>query len=152
MKQKTQTDRTGPPLCHAARPHPECRTHASPPLGNTRARRIGSAFEQHALTFLQRQRMALIARNVVYRGGEIDLVMEDASGTLIFVEVRARAKRQHGGAAASISGIKQQRLVRTALQYLASRSGAAPACRFDVIAFEAGRLVWLRDAFRADDA
>ncbi len=96
--------------------------------------------------------MALIARNVVYRGGEIDLVMEDASGTLIFVEVRARAKRQHGGAAASISGIKQQRLVRTALQYLASRSGAAPACRFDVIAFEAGRLVWLRDAFRADDA
>jgi len=26
-----------------------------------------------------------------------------------------------------------------------------PACRFDVIAFERGRLVWLRDAFRADD-
>ncbi|HIH2671091.1 YraN family protein, partial [Escherichia coli] len=24
--------------------------------------------------------------------------------------------------------------------------------RFDVVAFEAGRLAWLRDAFRTDDA
>ncbi|MDF0499727.1 YraN family protein, partial [Burkholderia cenocepacia] len=29
---------------------------------------------------------------------------------------------------------------------------ADAACRFDVVAFEAGRLAWLRDAFRTDDA
>jgi putative endonuclease len=44
--------------------------------------------------------------------------------------------------------------VRAAQHYLVTRasdSRAQPACRFDVIAFEAGRLVWLRDAFRADE-
>jgi putative endonuclease len=33
-----------------------------------------------------------------------------------------------------------------------ARFGGSCACRFDVVAFEAGRLVWLRDAFRADEA
>ena len=28
---------------------------------------------------------------------------------------------------------------------------SALGCRFDVIAFESGRLAWMRDAFRADD-
>ncbi|MCW3693628.1 YraN family protein, partial [Burkholderia cenocepacia] len=31
------------------------------------------------------------------------------------------------------------------------RHGAGTARRFDVVAFEAGRLAWPRDAFRTDD-
>jgi len=103
---------------------------------------------------LQRQRLRFVARNVSCRGGEIDLVMRDRDGSLVFVEVRARRQRQYGGATASIGGIKKQRIVRAAQYYLATRSNSShdqPACRFDVIAFEAGRLVWLRDAFRADE-
>jgi putative endonuclease len=115
---------------------------------------VGSAFETRAQEFLQRQRLRFIARNVSCRGGEIDLVMRDRDGSLVFVEVRARAQRQYGGAAASIGWSKKQRIVRAAQHYLATRSRSSrdqPACRFDVIAFEAGRLVWLRDAFRADE-
>ena len=106
------------------------------------------------MEFLQRQRLRFVARNVLCRGGEIDLVMRDRDGALVFVEVRARAQQQYGGAAASIGWQKKQRIVRAARYYLATRSRRSydePACRFDVIAFEAGRLVWLRDEFRADE-
>jgi putative endonuclease len=123
----------------------------SPPAGS---KLVGSAFESRAQEFLQRQRLRFVARNVSCRGGEIDLVMRDRDGSLVFVEVRARRQRQYGGAAASIGWLKKQRIVRAAQHYLASRNQVSrdqPACRFDVIAFEAGRLVWLRDAFRADE-
>jgi putative endonuclease len=103
---------------------------------------------------LQRQRLRFVARNVSCRGGEIDLVMRERDGALVFVEVRARAQRRYGGAAASIGWQKKQRIVRAAQHFLVTRVSHLrdqPACRFDVIAFEAGRLVWLRDAFRADE-
>lgn len=106
------------------------------------------------MEFLQRQRLRFVARNVVCRGGEIDLIMRERDGALVFVEVRARSQRHYGGAAASIGWQKKRRLVHAARHYLAARerqSRDEPACRFDVIAFEAGRLVWLRDAFRADE-
>jgi putative endonuclease len=116
-----------------------------------RSKNVGAVFEAHAMTFLQRQRLRFVARNVVCRGGEIDLVMREPDGALVFIEVRARAHGRYGGAAASVVRQKQQRIVRAAQHFLSAHDGAMPACRFDVIAFERGRLVWLRDAFRADD-
>jgi putative endonuclease len=68
----------------------------------------------------------------------------------VFVEVRARCSRQFAAAAASIGAHQQRRLVLAAQHYLMTWRGALPVCRFDVIAFDAGRIVWLRDAFRAD--
>ncbi|SAL82755.1 hypothetical protein AWB67_06214 [Caballeronia terrestris] len=113
---------------------------------------VGDAFETRELEYLQRRRLRLVARNVRCRGGEIDLVMRDRDGALVFVEVRARASGQFADAAASIGVRKRQRLVRAAQHYLSAWRGAWPACRFDVVAFDAGSIVWLADAFRADDA
>jgi len=117
-------------------------------------REAGARFESHALVYLQRQRLMLVARNVYCRAGEIDLVMRDRDGTLVFVEVRARTRHGYGGAAASVGWHKQQRILRAARYYLAMRAHAReplpPACRFDVVTFEGGRLTWLRDAFRED--
>nr|WP_211703947.1 YraN family protein [Paraburkholderia aspalathi] len=159
MRQKTQTDRTRPPLCHAAAREPDGGQASARAGGHnfsrpTGSKLVGAAFEARAMEFLQRQRLRFVARNVLCRGGEIDLVMRDRDGSLVFVEVRARAQQHYGGAAASIGWQKKQRIVRAARHYLATRSRRShdePACRFDVIAFEAGRLVWLRDAFRADE-
>jgi len=124
---------------------------------NAERRATGARFEAHALVFLRRERLELVARNVHCRGGELDLVMRERDGTLVFVEVRARARREFGGAAASVGWRKQQRVLRAARHFLATRRAdgegetrTPPVCRFDVIAFESGRLVWLRDAFRAD--
>lgn len=113
---------------------------------------LGDTFEAHALDYLQRRRMRLVARNVTCRGGELDLVMLDAHGALVFVEVRARRSRRFAQAAASIDARKRARLVRAAEHFLATWRGALPACRFDVVTFDAGRIHWLPDAFRADEA
>ncbi|WP_245964865.1 YraN family protein [Trinickia dinghuensis] len=118
--------------------------------GRGESKRIGTAFEAQALEFLQRQRMHLVARNATCRGGEIDLVMRDRDGALVFVEVRARAGGRYGGAAASIGAHKQRRLLLAARYFLATRGGDASPCRFDAVVFEGKRLVWLRDAFRED--
>ncbi|WP_258002278.1 YraN family protein [Burkholderia sp. WAC0059] len=123
---------------------------------NSGARRgshaVGAAFETRALDFLVDRGLSLVARNVRCRGGELDLVMREPDGTLVFVEVRARAGRDYGGAAASVGWRKRNRLLCAARHFLAARVDAAmPPCRFDVVAFEGWRPVWLRDAFRADD-
>ncbi|MBN3760033.1 YraN family protein [Burkholderia sp. Ac-20365] len=154
MTRKTQTDETRPTLCHASTDAREGSRDSARRSHNfsdgARSKTVGDVFEAHALTFLQRQRLRFVARNVVCRGGEIDLVMRERDDTLVFVEVRARSHGGYGGAAASVVWQKQQRILRAAQHFLSRHDGATPACRFDVIAFERGRLVWLRDAFRAD--
>lgn len=82
------------------------------------------------------------------RGGEIDLILRERDGTLVFVEVRKRASATHGGAAASVGAAKQRSLVLAAQHYL-NRLDSAPACRFDVVAIDGETLDWLRAAFDA---
>ena len=111
----------------------------------------GNAAEDAALAHLLAAGLTLVERN--YRtpgrgGGEIDLVMREAGGTLVFVEVRARAGTTHGGAAASVSGVKQRRIVLAARHYL-MRHRSPPACRFDVVAIDGNHIEWLKAAFDA---
>ena len=100
---------------------------------------------------LQQGGLRLLERN--YRtpgrgGGEIDLIMRAADGTLVFVEVRKRASSRQGGAAASVSALKQRRIIFAARHYL-MRLPQTPPCRFDVVAIEPQGLVWLQAAFDA---
>ena len=111
----------------------------------------GDAAEDRALRHLQTQGLELVQRN--YRtpgrgGGEIDLVMRDADGTLVFVEVRKRRNINHGGALASVTYVKQRRLVFAAQHYLL-KLRHVPPCRFDVIAVEGDDLQWFKAAFDA---
>lgn len=111
----------------------------------------GDAAEAQALAYLERHHLRLVQRN--YRtpgrgGGEIDLIMRTPDGTLVFVEVRQRASGSHGGAAASVSGIKQRRIVFAARFFL-SRLASTPPCRFDVLTVQAGDIQWLKGAFDA---
>ena len=113
---------------------------------------VGDAAEDAALSHLQHAGLHLLKRN--YRtpgrgGGEIDLIMQDADGTTVFVEVRQRATSSHGGAAGSITPAKQRRIVFAARFYLMSLR-TVPPCRFDVVSVEPGRFDWLRAAFDAD--
>jgi len=115
---------------------------------------VGDAAEALALRHLQSHGLELVARNYrVARGpsaraGEVDLVMRERDGTLVFVEVRARRDDAHGGAAASIGPGKRRRVIYAAEHYL-RRLPTPPPCRFDVVAIDAGRVSWLRAAFDA---
>ena len=112
----------------------------------------GDAAEALALAHLQQQGLALVERNYRVargphaRGGEVDLILRERDGTLVFVEVRVRADGRHGGAAASIGAAKRASLVLAARHYLL-RFAAPPSCRFDVVAIDAGAVQWLRGAF-----
>jgi putative endonuclease len=114
----------------------------------------GDAAEARALAHLQQHGLTLVERNYRVargphaRGGEIDLILCDRDGTLVFVEVRVRADAAHGGAAASVGAGKRASLVLAARHYLL-RFAAPPACRFDVVAIEGDALQWLRAAFDA---
>jgi putative endonuclease len=121
--------------------------NTSLPVPNTKQR--GDAAELRAWLHLRDQGMSLVARN--YRtpgrgGGEIDLIVRDHDATLVFVEVRARASDQCGGAAASISAAKRRRIVYAAKHFL-RRYSSPPACRFDVVLLQADDLIWLKAAF-----
>jgi len=124
--------------------------------GRKIAVQTGSDAELLALAHLQQQGLRLVQRNYrVARGphahaGEIDLVMQEADGTLVFVEVRARRARGQGGAAASVTPAKQRSLVLAAQHYLLQRR-VVPPCRFDVVAVDGERLQWLRAAFSTGD-
>ncbi|RJF97516.1 YraN family protein [Noviherbaspirillum saxi] len=104
----------------------------------------GAQGEDRALHYLQQQGMSLVERNFRCKGGEIDLIMQDRS-SLVFVEVRKRAASRYGGAAASITGRKQARLILAAQIFL-QRYRMPPACRFDVVAIDGDALSWLRNA------
>lgn len=127
--------------------------------GQITTKRLGDAAESLALTHLLRAGMKLVETN--YRtpgrgGGEVDLIMLGPDGTLVFVEVRQRKGDGHGGAAASVSLVKQRRIIFAARHYL-MRFASMPPCRFDVVtvqgrmeAPETAVIEWLRGAFDAD--
>ncbi len=116
---------------------------------------VGDDAEERALQHLLRQGLRLIQRNYRVaagpraRGGEVDLIMGERDGTLVFVEVRARRGRTHGGAAASVTHGKQRRVIYAAQHYL-QRHATPPPCRFDVVAIDADSLEWVRGAFFAE--
>ncbi len=115
----------------------------------TRSR--GDAAEQVALHYLGQQGLRLVARNVRFRVGEIDLIMLDAK-VCVFVEVRMRSPSRFGGAAISVNYGKRQRLIRAAQCWLQSHSRHAlmptlPACRFDVVAIDGTAIDWIPNAF-----
>ena len=107
----------------------------------------GRKGEESALAYLQRHGLVLIEANFRCKLGEIDLVMREGQ-TLVFVEVRQRADRSHGGAAASITPAKVRRILRAAQLYL-QRFSRLPPCRIDVVAIDGARLEWLRNAIEA---
>ena len=73
--------------------------------------------------------------------------LRERDGTLVFVEVRARADAAHGGAAASV-GAAKQRAPGLRGAPLPAAPAAPPPCRFDVVAIDGERIEWLRARLR----
>ena len=118
-------------------------------------KRVGDAAEDAALEYLEKAGLRLLQRNFKTPGrggGEVDLIMRAPDSTLVFVEVRKRRSGSHGGAAGSVSALKQRRIVFAARHYIA-RLLPLPPCRFDVVSLEgvgdAKQIEWLKAAFDA---
>ena len=120
----------------------------------TAAQVLGARAEQLALEYLQARGLTIVERNYRRRLGELDLVALD-HGVLVIAEVRTRSGDAFGGAAASVDGRKQRRIIRAAEQLLQRRRDyAALPVRFDVLivtaaATDCAEVHWLRHAFEA---
>lgn len=109
--------------------------------------RRGRLAEQRALGLLQDNGLRLLARNVRFRVGELDLIMQDQE-TVVFVEVRFRSPSRYGGAASTIERKKQQRLIRAAYCWIQMQfRSAEPVSRFDIVALDGDAVEWIRGAF-----
>lgn len=112
----------------------------------------GDFAEDVAVKYLRKQGLSLIARNYQPSGrgmADLDIVMQDTDGTVVFIEVRLRSSSAFGGALGSISAAKQKRLIKSAQCFL-MRLSVMPSCRFDVVVFEGGTKaepLWMRHAF-----
>ncbi len=113
---------------------------------------LGKQGEELACRELRRRGYAILARRYRTRHGEIDIVAMD-DGVLVFVEVKARSDQRFGSPLAAVTSLKQRRLTRMALDYLARSRTAGVPCRFDVVAVDLGegrpRVEVVTDAFAA---
>ena len=111
----------------------------STPLPSTRER--GLSAELLARRTLEGTGYQFIESNFYWKGGEIDLVFLDATGVLVFVEVRSAAA-DSCWLRYTISPAKQRRLAHTALRYRLARASWARArpYRFDLAWVEGARV------------
>lgn len=106
----------------------------------------GAHAEKLAHEYLLAQGLQSVTRNFRCLYGELDLIMRDAN-TLVIIEVRYRKNNQYGGALASITQKKQQRIIASTQVYLIENKLDCPV-RFDVVAMTANnQLDWLKNAF-----
>lgn len=92
----------------------------------------GRAAEDTAARFLERAGLAVVARNVRFRAGELDLVCRDGP-RWVFVEVKSRDTSWGEAPGAAVAWRKQRRLVRLAQLYLRAHGLGEVPCRFDVV-------------------
>ena len=104
-------------------------------MSNDPRHTLGMSGEDLACAELQRRGYAIVERRYRTRFGEIDIIAKDGL-TTVFVEVKARMTQDFGGAAAAMTGWKQRRITRMALDYLARRNLHDCPCRFDVVAID----------------
>ncbi|MCH9690008.1 MAG: YraN family protein [Gammaproteobacteria bacterium] len=110
----------------------------------------GRQAEAYAKKYLEKQGLIWLASNYYTRAGEIDLIMHTPSDELVFVEVRRRASSQFGGAAASVTRVKQMKLIKAASYYLMTHAHQGnQGVRFDVLALDGNppRVTWIKQAF-----
>lgn len=126
----------------------------------TAKRTKGNKAEELACEFLLKKGLLLKQKNFNTPAGEIDLIMLDprknrqgvSNDSLVFIEVRYRKNTNFGGAAASVTPKKQQRIIKAALAYQ-QQNAPQSSMRFDVVAIEGDNINndteinWIENAF-----
>lgn len=99
----------------------------------------GKKGEEAAARYLQNKGYTILVRNYRKSFGEIDLIAQEG-GTLVFVEVKARASNRFGLPAEAVNAAKQRQLSKVALHYMMATEYAHCPARFDVLS------IWLNKA------
>jgi putative endonuclease len=90
--------------------------------------------ERRALKFLKKLGLITLVRNYLCKTGELDLVMAEPDGTIVFIEVKTRSNRDIAEPEDSITASKKHRLSSAAQYFLKTQTIENHPCRFDVVA------------------
>ena len=100
---------------------------------------LGAMGEALAVDYLTRMGLRIMDRNWRSRYGELDVIaVDDATRTVVFVEVKTRTGDGYGGLAHAVTPLKVRRLRRLAGLWLAAQDGRWAAVRIDVIGVRIG--------------
>ena len=102
-------------------------------------KRLGRWGERRSERFLRRRGFAVVTRNFACRSGEIDLIMSDSDGTIVFVEVKTRRDEEYSEAQEAVTLRKRTRMIRAAKHFVESYKIKNRPVRFDVVAVVLGQ-------------
>ncbi len=113
---------------------------------------VGAYGERVAVAHLVAEGMVLLDRNWRCTAGEIDAILRDTDGTVVFCEVKTRRSARFGSPLEAVVAAKARRLRRLAAHWLAATGARPDLVRFDVVSVlpqPAGpaRVEHLRGAF-----
>lgn len=97
------------------------------------ARDVGDRGEDLALAHLEGRGWQVVERNWRCRHGEIDLVLRDPEGTLVFCEVKTRRSDRCGLPVEAVGRDKARRLRTLAWAWLQERGERPARFRIDVV-------------------
>ncbi len=110
-------------------------------------RRLGTSYEEIACNYLKSKGYEIKERNYRTYIGEIDIIAKDEA-SLVFIEVKYRAKNSFGYSAEAVTYQKQKIIYKVANSYLISHKEYLNIpCRFDVIAIDNNKLNHIVNAF-----
>jgi putative endonuclease len=101
--------------------------------------KLGRWGEKRCEGFLKKKGFKKLTRNFSCRSGEIDLIMVDADGAIVFVEVKTRADETFEPAESVITAAKKHRMSRAARYFLATHNIENRPFRFDVVTIVLGQ-------------
>lgn len=110
-------------------------------------RRLGSAEESVAVSFLEEHGYDIIERNFRCRQGEIDIIAADGD-ILCFIEVKFRSNDYAGSPGEAIDYRKQQTIYKVAEYYIYKKGlSYDKSYRFDAVIIVGDDIELIKDAF-----
>jgi putative endonuclease len=102
-------------------------------------RLLGQWGEKYCEKFLKKKGLKILTRNYSCKTGEIDLVMVDSDGGIVFVEVRTKTDEEFSSVESSITSAKKTRLTRAARYFISTNNIENRPFRFDIVAIVLGQ-------------
>ena len=122
-----------------AKSEPDSSNNRKSKIVNRKSREsLGRWGEKRCEKFLKRKGLKTLTRNFSCKTGEIDLVMVDSDGTLVFIEVKTRTSEDFSTSESAVTKAKKTRMLRTARYFLAINNIENRPFRFDVVTIVLG--------------
>jgi putative endonuclease len=94
---------------------------------------LGRWGEKRCEKYLKSKGLKILVRNYLCKAGELDLVMADSDGTVVFVEVKTRSSEDFTPAEDVLTKPKKDSLSRSAQFFLKTHNIEDRPCRFDFV-------------------